>query len=134
MGDSGFLTTGRGETCQHSRSESEGNRALCRAPPENRASLAPTVLHVQIDVDLLQGHAHTGGFGVRDHDEFDVGRRFVVVQLVLAGAVGDEAGERCQSVSFSGRDGLRRKQGRLPIILAAQFAHHVPQGVDGAED
>lgn len=35
---------------------------------------------------------------------------------------------------FSGRDGLRRKQGRLPIILAAQFAHHVPQGVDGAED
>lgn len=50
-----------------------------------------TIFHVEIDVDLLQGDAHAGTLGVRQHDELDVGRRLVVVQLVLAGVEGNEA-------------------------------------------
>lgn len=50
-----------------------------------------TIFHVEIDVDLLQGDAHAGALGVRQHDKLDIGRRLVVMQLVLAGAKGHEA-------------------------------------------
>lgn len=50
-----------------------------------------TVFHKEIDIDLLQRDAHAGTLEVRQHDKLDVGRRLVVVQLVLAGVVGNEA-------------------------------------------
>lgn len=48
------------------------------------------VLDKDIDVDLLQCVAHRARLDVRQHDEFDVCRGFVVMQLVLRGAVRDE--------------------------------------------
>jgi hypothetical protein len=53
--------------------------------------LRRTVFHEEIDIDLLQSDAHAGALGVRQHDELDIRRCFVVVQLVLAGVEGDEA-------------------------------------------
>lgn len=51
----------------------------------------PTIFHKQIDVDLLQGDAHAWALEVGQHDKFDVGRRLVVVQFVLARGVRDKA-------------------------------------------
>lgn len=54
---------------------------------------ARTVFHIEIDIDLLQGDAHAGALGVRQHDELGIGRGLVVVQLILAGVEGYEAKE-----------------------------------------
>ena len=53
-----------------------------------------TVFHEQVDINLLQRDAHTGTFEIGQHDEFDIGRRFIVVKLVLAGRVGNKAGRK----------------------------------------
>ena len=50
-----------------------------------------TVFDIKIDVDLLQSDTHAGTPDVRKHDKLDVCRRFVVVKLVLASPIGDEA-------------------------------------------
>jgi hypothetical protein len=47
-------------------------------------------LDVDVDVYLLQRQPHGSRLGVCEHDELDVGRGLVVVQLVLRGAVGQE--------------------------------------------
>lgn len=48
-------------------------------------------LNIDIDVYLLQRQSHGTRFGVCEHDELDVRRGLVVVQLVLGGAVRQEA-------------------------------------------
>lgn len=48
------------------------------------------VLDIAIHVYLLKSYPHGAGLGVCKHDELDTGGCFVVVQLVLRGAVGQE--------------------------------------------
>lgn len=50
----------------------------------------PTILNEQVDIDLLQGDAHWWALEVGQHDELDVGRRFIIMKLVLAGSEGDK--------------------------------------------
>lgn len=55
-----------------------------------------TIFHEKVDVNLLQCNPHTGALEVGKHDELDVRRGFVVMELVLTGAVGNEAGHKSQ--------------------------------------
>lgn len=85
----------------------------------------------------MQSYPHAGGLGVGKHDELDVGRRLVVVQLVLAGPVANEAGGTRVSLVITDLGARHVSEGRgiaAPVILSPQLAHHVPQREDGAED
>lgn len=79
-GDNGFLTTNFRDSSQRGCAIEVGVHWVSR-----------TVFNKQIDVDLLQGDTHAGTFEIRQHDKLDIGRSFIVVQLVLVGGVGDEA-------------------------------------------
>lgn len=48
-------------------------------------------LNIYVNVNLLQRNAHWSGLGICKHHEFDVGRSFVVMKLVLRGTIGKEA-------------------------------------------
>lgn len=52
------------------------------------------VFNIKINVDLLQRKPHAGTFEIGKHDEFDIGRGLVVVQLVLIGTEGDKTGDK----------------------------------------
>jgi hypothetical protein len=56
-----------------------------------------TIFNVEIHIDLLQCQTHAASLGVREHDELDVGRRFVVMELVLACSIGEKAGPQAVS-------------------------------------
>lgn len=51
---------------------------------------AHTILDIQAHVNLMQHNAQIMRFRIRHHDELEIRRGFVVVELVVAGAVGDE--------------------------------------------
>jgi hypothetical protein len=53
--------------------------------------LSPTVFHIEIDINLLQGDSHAWGFSIGEHDKLDIGWRFEVMQLVLASPVANKA-------------------------------------------
>lgn len=53
-----------------------------------------TVFHKKVDVNLLQCNPHAGALKIGEHDELDVRRGFVIVELVLTGAIGNEAGHK----------------------------------------
>lgn len=55
--------------------------------------------------------AHAEGAGIGEHDEAEVGRGLVVVELVGGGAVGDEG-----------------------VVFPAELTGHVSEGEDRAED
>ena len=57
------------------------------------------VFDIKINVDLLQRKPHAGTFEIGKHDEFDIGRGLVVVQLVLIGTEGDKTGDKDIMVS-----------------------------------
>lgn len=69
------------------------------------------VLDVQIGPYLVQVRAKVVELGVGQHDELHARGGLVVVQLVFAGAVGEEG-----------------------VVLAAQLLHHVAEREDQAED
>lgn len=52
------------------------------------------VFDIKINVDLLQRNSHAWTFEIGKHDEFDIGRGLVVVQLVLVGTEGDKTGDK----------------------------------------
>lgn len=54
--------------------------------------LVHTIFDKQVDIDLLQCDAHWRALKVGQHDELDIGRRLIVMKLVLAGSEGNEAG------------------------------------------
>ena len=61
-----------------------------------------TIFHIEINIDLLQSQTHAAGLGIREHDELDIGRRLVVMELVLASSIGKEARPQalsCKTVS-----------------------------------
>jgi hypothetical protein len=60
-----------------------------------------TVFNKQVDVNLLEGDTHAGAFDIRKHDKLDVCRRFIVVELVLASSIGNEAKQAFPPVSFA---------------------------------
>lgn len=53
-----------------------------------------TVFDVEVDVYLLQGNPHAARVRIREHDEFGIGWCFVIMQLILARPVANEAGSR----------------------------------------
>jgi len=48
------------------------------------------VFNIAVDINLLQRDSHRAGFGICEHDEFDVCRSFIVVELVLGGSIGQK--------------------------------------------
>lgn len=83
-----------------------------------------TIFHKQIDVDLLQGNAHAWALQVRQHDELDIRRGFIVVQFVLAGGIGNETASGPSSAPT-----IKDTQLGLNVLVffPSQFAYHVPQ-------
>jgi hypothetical protein len=84
-GESGFLTTWRemdGVSIVHS---------FYSRPTFGLFNLPPTVFHIEIDINLLQGDSHARGLCIGEHDKLDIGWRFKVVQLVLASSVANKA-------------------------------------------
>ncbi len=80
-GDSGFLTT---------RPDSTGG------PTRFPFSAWPTIFNIQADVYLVQHDSQIVRLRVRDHNEFERSRRLIVVQLIMACPVGNEAPRRDQ--------------------------------------
>jgi hypothetical protein len=96
---------------------------------------APTVLDIEVDINLLEGYPHTGSLGVGEHDKLDVRGGLIVMQLVLAGPVGNEAGSSRNLLAHS--HGRQIRGGLLrcaPVLLPSQLAHHVPQREHRSED
>ena len=104
-GDNGFLTTNFRDS---------GQRDCATEFEVHRVSR--TVFYKQIDVDLLKGNAHAGTLEIRQHDKLDIGRSFVVVQLVLIGGVGDEA--IGFAISAGGSRG-RNRNGGCPYLSSS---------------
>ena len=69
------------------------------------------IFHIESRPDLVKDGSHVAHPGVGQQDEFQLGRRLEVMQLVLAGAVREEL-----------------------VVLPAQLTHHASEGEDGAED
>jgi hypothetical protein len=85
-----------------------------------------TVFDKEIDIDLLQRYPHARGLVIRKHDKLDIGRRLIEMQFVLRRAVGDETEPDIERKS----DPPSRQNNvgtRVPVIFAAQLAHHIPQ-------
>lgn len=78
-----------------------------------RERILDNVLDENVDVDLLEGIPHRTGFDIGQHNKFDIGGGLVVMQLVLRGAIGDEAAVS-QSV---GHYGMRPQDLKSPIIV-----------------
>lgn len=55
-----------------------------------RKGILDNVFNKDVDVDLLERVPHRARLDIGQHDKFDVGRGFVVMELVLRGAVGNE--------------------------------------------
>ena len=76
----------------------------------------------------MQDDAEIVCLGVCEHNELEICWRLVVVQFVLAGAVGDEASRvspwRC----------LRRSGAGILVVRSTKLANHVAQREDGPED
>lgn len=69
------------------------------------------ILDIQIRPDLVQMRPQVDDLRIGQHDKLHARGRLVVVQLVLAGAVGEES-----------------------VIVAAELGDEVAQGEDEAED
>jgi hypothetical protein len=69
------------------------------------------ILNVEIRPDLVEVLSQVDDFCVGKHDELHAGGRFVVMKLVLAGAIGEKG-----------------------IVIAAELGDQVAQGEDEPED
>lgn len=58
--------------------------------PHSAPRAAPTKLDIEVDINLMQDDPEIIRLDIRQHDKLEVCRRFVVVQLVCAGAVRQE--------------------------------------------
>jgi hypothetical protein len=69
------------------------------------------VFDIQVRPDLVEVLSQVDDFCVGEHDELHAGGCFVVMKLVLAGAIGEEG-----------------------VVIAAELGDHIAQGEDEPED